>query len=115
MIFSRTYQYAIQALIYLAPQPNGWGVLKREIAYNLDLPSACLARMLHDVCRDKLLHAPRGRSGVGAVAALKVFPLAFLFGLSPSRQRFRRLSCLQQAVSPLFYANNINKNNKLFT
>ncbi|MHB1265974.1 MAG: Rrf2 family transcriptional regulator [Acidithiobacillus ferriphilus] len=115
MIFSRTRQYAIHALIYQAAQPSGWRVLKREIAHNLDMPSACLGKIFHDLCRDKLLHSSRGRSGVGAVAALKVFPPAFLFGLSPSRQRFRRLSCLQQAVPSLLSANNINKNNKLLT
>ena len=115
MISSRTRQYAIQALIYLADLPSGWQVLKREIAQNPDMPSACLIWILHDLCRDKLLHWSRGRSAVGAVAALKVFPLVFLFGLSPSRQRFRRLSYLQQAVQCLLYANNINKNNKLLT
>lgn len=107
MIFFRTGQYATQ--------PCGRQLLGREIAQNLDVSSACLVRIFHDLCRDKLLHSSRGRSAVGAVVVLKIFPLVCPFDLSPSRQRFRRLSCLQQAVPPLLYSNNINKNNKLLT
>ena len=57
MIFSRTSQYAIQAL-YLATQPSGRRVLNREIAQNLGVPLACLAKILQDLSREKLLHCP---------------------------------------------------------
>jgi Rrf2 family protein len=63
MFFSRTSQYAIQALIYLAIQPSGQRVLKREIAQNLGVPSAYLAKILQDLSREKVLHSLRGRSG----------------------------------------------------
>ena len=63
MIFSRTSQYAIQALIYLATQPSGRRMLNREIAQNLGVPSAYLAKILQDLSREKLLHSSRGRSG----------------------------------------------------
>jgi Rrf2 family iron-sulfur cluster assembly transcriptional regulator len=63
MFFSRTSQYAIQALIYLAAQPVGRRVLKREIAQNLGVPSAYLAKILQDLSREKLLHSSRGRAG----------------------------------------------------
>jgi len=63
MIFSRTSQYAIQALIYLATQPNGRRMLNREIAHNLGVPSAYLAKILQNLSREKLLHSSRGRHG----------------------------------------------------
>ena len=63
MIFSRTSQYAIQALIYLATQPNGRSVLNREIARNLGVPPAYLAKVLQGLCRQQLLDSSRGRYG----------------------------------------------------
>ncbi|HWR76952.1 MAG TPA: Rrf2 family transcriptional regulator [Thiobacillus sp.] len=63
MIFSRTSQYAIQALIYLAAQPSGKRELSREIAQNLGVPSAYLAKILQDLSRVKLLDSSRGRCG----------------------------------------------------
>lgn len=63
MIFSRTSQYAIQALIYLATQPSGQRVLSRDIAHKLGVPSAYLAKILQGLSRDRLLHSIRGRSG----------------------------------------------------
>lgn len=63
MIFSRTSQYAIQALIYLATQPSGQRVLSRDIAHKLGVPSAYLAKILQDLSRDRLLDSIRGRSG----------------------------------------------------
>ncbi len=63
MIFSRTSQYAIQALIYLATQPSGKWVLNREIAQALGVPSAYLAKVLHDLSRGEMLNSSRGRHG----------------------------------------------------
>jgi len=63
MIFSRTCQYAIQALIYLATQPGGKLVLSRDIAHQLGVPSAYLAKILKDLSRAQLLHSFRGRNG----------------------------------------------------
>jgi Rrf2 family protein len=63
MIFSRTSQYAIQALIYLATQPSGQAVLRRDIASKLGVPSAYLAKVLHDLSREQLLDSYRGREG----------------------------------------------------
>jgi Rrf2 family iron-sulfur cluster assembly transcriptional regulator len=63
MFFSRTSQYAIQALIYLATQPSGRRVLSREIALSLGVPSHYLAKILQDLARGKLLNSARGRTG----------------------------------------------------
>lgn len=63
MIFTRTSQYAIQALIYLATQPSGQLVLSRDIAHKLGVPSPYLAKILQDLSRAQLLHSFRGRNG----------------------------------------------------
>ncbi len=63
MIFSRTSQYAIQALIYLATQPSGQLVLSREIAHKLGVPSAYLAKILQELSREQFLQSFRGRRG----------------------------------------------------
>lgn len=63
MILSRTSQYAIQALIFIATQPRGEPVLNREIAEHLGVPSAYLAKIMQNLCRGNLLYSFRGRLG----------------------------------------------------
>lgn len=63
MILSRTSQYAIQALIYVATQPRGEPVLNREIAEHLGVPSAYLAKIMQNLCKGNLLYSFRGRLG----------------------------------------------------
>jgi len=63
MILSRTSQYAIQALTYIAVQARGEPTLSREIAANLHVPSAYLAKILQSLCQTKLLYSRRGRLG----------------------------------------------------
>ena len=63
MILSRTSQYAIQALIYLATQPGGRPVLSREIAHSLGVSPPYMAKVLQSLCRGQLLDSTRGRSG----------------------------------------------------
>jgi Rrf2 family protein len=63
MLFSRTSQYAIQALIYLAVQPHGRSVLNRDIARSLGVPPAYLAKILQGLRRQQLLDSSRGRYG----------------------------------------------------
>lgn len=63
MILSRTSQYAIQALIYIATQPPGEPVLNRKIADYLDVPSAYLAKIMQSLCKGNLLYSFRGRLG----------------------------------------------------
>ena len=54
MILSRTSQYAIQALIYIATRPSGEPVLNREIASYLGVPSAYLAKIMQNLCKGNL-------------------------------------------------------------
>ncbi len=63
MILSRTTQYAIQALIYMATQPRGVSVLNRTIAENLGAPPTYLAKVLQNLCRGNLLYSYRGKQG----------------------------------------------------
>ena len=63
MILSRTSQYAIQALIYIAAQPRGVPVLNRTVAEYLDVPPPYLAKVMQTLGRGRLLHSFRGRQG----------------------------------------------------
>ena len=63
MILSRTSQYAIQALIYIATQPKGEPVLNRKIADYLAVPPAYLAKIMQNLCKGNLLYSFRGRLG----------------------------------------------------
>lgn len=63
MIISRTSQYAIQALIYMATQPRDKLVLSHEIAKCLYVPPAYLAKIMQDLSRGGLLTSFRGRAG----------------------------------------------------
>lgn len=63
MILSRTSQYALQALIYMATQPAGTPVLNRDVASRLGVPTAYLAKVLQTFAKAGLLHSSRGRLG----------------------------------------------------
>ena len=63
MILSRTTQYAIQALIYMATQPPGVAVLTRTMAECLRSPPTYLAKILQELCRGNLLYSFRGKQG----------------------------------------------------
>ncbi|MBK6630149.1 MAG: Rrf2 family transcriptional regulator [Betaproteobacteria bacterium] len=63
MILSRTSQYAIQALIFIATQPRGVPVLIRTVAEHLGVPSPYLAKIMQDLGRGKIIHSFRGRQG----------------------------------------------------
>lgn len=63
MVLSRTSQYAVQALIYIATQPKGEPVLNRDIAERLTVPSAYLAKILQNLCKQGILDSFRGRLG----------------------------------------------------
>lgn len=63
MILSRTSQYAIQSLIYVATQPPGEPILNRVIAERLNVPTAYLAKIMQILCKGQLLYSFRGRQG----------------------------------------------------
>lgn len=63
MILSRTSQYAIQALIFMATQPRDVPVLIRTVAEHLGVPPPYLAKIMQNLSRGKLIHSFRGRQG----------------------------------------------------
>jgi Rrf2 family protein len=63
MIFSRTSQYAIQTLIYIATQPPGKPILAREVAERLGVPAAYLAKIMQTLSKGNLLESFRGPQG----------------------------------------------------
>lgn len=63
MILSRTSQYAIQALIYIATRPQGEPILNRKVAEYLGVPTPYLAKIMQSLCRGNLLYSYRGRQG----------------------------------------------------
>ncbi|GDX61454.1 hypothetical protein LBMAG32_09880 [Nitrosomonadaceae bacterium] len=63
MILSRTSQYAIQALIYMAMQPRDEVLLNQTIAKNTGAPPSYLAKVLQSLCKGNLIHSCRGKQG----------------------------------------------------
>jgi Rrf2 family protein len=63
MILSRTSQYAVQALIYMATQPTDTPVLNKDIAAKLNVPAPYLAKILQNLAKGNLLYSFRGRLG----------------------------------------------------
>lgn len=63
MILSRTSQYAVQALIYMATQPQGTPILNKDIAAKLNVPAPYLAKILQSLAKGNLLYSFRGRLG----------------------------------------------------
>ena len=59
MILSRTSQYAIQALIYIATLPCGEMILNKKAAGYLDVPAAYLAKIMQKLCKDNLIYSHR--------------------------------------------------------
>jgi Rrf2 family protein len=63
MILSRTSQYAVQALIFMATQPEDTPVLNKDIAAKLNVPAPYLAKILQNLAKGNLLYSFRGRLG----------------------------------------------------
>lgn len=63
MILSRTSQYAVQAMIYMATQSLNTPVLNKDIAERLNVPAPYLAKILQAMSKGGLLSSFRGRLG----------------------------------------------------
>lgn len=63
MIFSRSTQYAIQALVLLAGQPAGQYMQSRALAARLQLPVAYLSKLMVRFAQAGMLDSSRGRTG----------------------------------------------------
>jgi Rrf2 family protein len=63
VLFSRTTEYALQALIFLASRDAGTPSLARDVAAYLDVPAPYLAKILRDLTHGGLVHSVKGRGG----------------------------------------------------
>ncbi|MGE4530654.1 MAG: Rrf2 family transcriptional regulator [Acidithiobacillus sp.] len=63
MLLSKTSEYALQALIYLAAQAPGEPVLSRDISDYLHVPAQYLAKILQDLAKRGVLDSFKGRGG----------------------------------------------------
>ena len=63
MLFSRSVDYAIQALGRLAEAPDGGQVMARVIAEEEKLPAFFLAKTLQNLARHGLLRSTKGPTG----------------------------------------------------
>ncbi len=62
-MYSRSVEYALRALTYLARQPKGRQKLVRHIARNEKLPAFFLAKTLQQLARHGVLRSVKGPTG----------------------------------------------------
>ena len=63
MIFSPSFEYALQALIYLAGKGNGSPVQVKDIAQAEDIPKYFLAKILNYLDHENLVKSVKGPGG----------------------------------------------------
>jgi Rrf2 family iron-sulfur cluster assembly transcriptional regulator len=68
LIFSRQCEYALQATLYLALQPEGEMTSIKKLARKLKIPYHFLGKILQDLSRKKLLVSLKGPTGGFALA-----------------------------------------------
>ena len=63
MIFSRTAEYAIRAMVYMAELPDQKYAMVREIADHEKIPTHFLAKILQQLARQGMLRSSKGPTG----------------------------------------------------
>ena len=63
MIYSRACELGIQAMLYLAMQPEGRPALVRDIAHDLSIPTPYLAKIMQTLSRARLVQSQKGPGG----------------------------------------------------
>lgn len=63
MLYSKSSEYAIQAMIYLAEKKTSEPVMISEIAKGYNIPQQFLAKIAQTLVKHRLLDAIRGRNG----------------------------------------------------
>jgi len=64
MIFSKTCEYAIRAMIFISQRSNeGFKVGVKEVAKGIDSPEHFIAKILQDLSRKSLLQSFKGPNG----------------------------------------------------
>lgn len=63
MIYSKTCEYAIRALLFLASRPKGEYALTHAVSKETGVPAAYLAKIFRDLTHHKILISRRGAAG----------------------------------------------------
>jgi Rrf2 family transcriptional regulator, iron-sulfur cluster assembly transcription factor len=63
MLYSKTCEYAIRALVYMAGKPEGAFTTVQEIAQEEGLPPYFLSKILQTLARCRILDSAKGPSG----------------------------------------------------
>ena len=63
MMLSKTSEYALRSLIYLAAQPSGRPVLIREIADYIGGSAPCVTKVLRCLAKRGILYSVKGKGG----------------------------------------------------
>jgi Rrf2 family iron-sulfur cluster assembly transcriptional regulator len=63
LIFSKSCEYALQAALYLAQQPQGKPVLLRDVSDRLNIPHHFLSKVLQSLTRDAIIVSSKGANG----------------------------------------------------
>jgi Rrf2 family iron-sulfur cluster assembly transcriptional regulator len=69
MIYSRSAEYAIRALVHMAQVPNGQYAMVKNIAAQEEMPLHFLAKILQQLARAGLLRSSKGPRGGFALKA----------------------------------------------
>lgn len=68
VIFSKSCEYALQAVLYLAKESDHQPILLREISDTLRIPHHFLSKVLQTLARDELIVSYKGANGGFALA-----------------------------------------------
>ncbi|MCK6601003.1 MAG: Rrf2 family transcriptional regulator [Bacteroidetes bacterium] len=63
VIFSRSCEYALQAVMYIAMQPKNQMVLLKEVAEKVNIPKHFLGKILQKLAKSGLLDSQKGPNG----------------------------------------------------
>jgi Rrf2 family iron-sulfur cluster assembly transcriptional regulator len=63
MIYSRSAEYAIRAVVHLAMLPPGEYIMAKTVAAEADIPAHFLAKILQDLARQGFLKSNKGPRG----------------------------------------------------
>jgi Rrf2 family protein len=63
MLYSKSAEYAIQAMIYLAENKSDKPIMIREIATAYGIPSQFLSKIMQTLVKQRFIKATRGRKG----------------------------------------------------
>lgn len=63
MMFSRSCEYALQAVIFMGSQPDNAPVLQREISKALNIPPHFLGKILQTLVHHNIVASQKGKKG----------------------------------------------------